>query len=62
MINTLEKLLEWGGLKRDVAFLVLGGASLLVSIFCRGSCPSTLPGRRWCSAACPSSWKPSWGW
>ena len=39
MINTLEKLLEWGGLKRDVAFLVLGGASLLVSIFCPGQLP-----------------------
>lgn len=39
MIKTLEKLLEWGGLKRDVAFLVLGGASLLVSIFCPGQLP-----------------------
>ena len=34
MIKTLEKLLEWGGLRRDVAFLVVGGVSLLASIFC----------------------------
>ena len=32
-MEKLEALLEWGGVKKDVVCLVLGGASLLVSIF-----------------------------
>ena len=32
-MEKLEALLDWGGTKKDVAFLILGGASLLVSIF-----------------------------
>ena len=32
-MEKLEALLEWGGVKRDVICLVLGGISLLVSIF-----------------------------
>ena len=32
-MEKLEALLEWGGLRKDVVCLVLGGASLLVSIF-----------------------------
>ncbi len=31
-MKTLEKLLEWGGVKREVVCLVLGGAGLLASI------------------------------
>ncbi len=31
-MKTLEALLEWGGIKKDVAFLVIAGASLLVSL------------------------------
>ena len=32
-MDRLEALLEWGGVKKDVVCLVLGGISLLVSIF-----------------------------
>lgn len=32
-MEKLEALLEWGGVKKDVICLVLGGISLLVSIF-----------------------------
>ena len=32
-MEKLEALLEWGGVKKDVAFLILGAVSLLVSIF-----------------------------
>lgn len=33
MIRKLEKILEWGGTKKDITFLVIGGISLLISIF-----------------------------
>ena len=33
IIGKLEELLEWGGTKKDVVCLVLGGLSLIVSIF-----------------------------
>ena len=32
-MKQLEQLLEWGGMKRDIVFLILSGAALLVSIF-----------------------------
>ncbi|MCC2253801.1 cation-translocating P-type ATPase [Ruminococcus sp. CLA-AA-H200] len=32
-MKKLEELLEWGGTKRDIAFLVISGAALLMSIF-----------------------------
>ncbi len=32
-LQKLEELLEWGGTKRDIAFLVISGAALLLSIF-----------------------------
>ena len=32
-MKKLEQLLEWGGTKRDIAFLVISGAALLMSIF-----------------------------
>lgn len=32
-MEKLEALLEWGGVRKDIACLVLGGISLLVSIF-----------------------------
>ena len=32
-LQKLEELLEWGGTKRDIAFLVVSGAALLLSIF-----------------------------
>ena len=32
-LKKLEHLLEWGGIKRDIIFLVLSGLSLLASIF-----------------------------
>ena len=31
-MEKLEKLLEWGGVRKDILFLVIGGASLLVSL------------------------------
>ena len=33
IIEKLESLLEWGGTKKDVTCLVLGGISLIISIF-----------------------------
>lgn len=32
-MKKLEELLEWGGTKKDIAFLVISGISLLLSIF-----------------------------
>ena len=32
-MENLEEILEWGGVKRDVIFLIISGASLLLSIF-----------------------------
>lgn len=32
-LQKLEELLEWGGTKKDIAFLVISGAALLLSIF-----------------------------
>ncbi len=32
-MEKLESLLEWGGVRRDIIFLVIGGISLLISIF-----------------------------
>ena len=32
-MDKLEALLEWGGMKKDIICLVLGGISLLISIF-----------------------------
>ena len=32
-MQKLEQLLEWGGTKRDIAFLILSGLALLLSIF-----------------------------
>lgn len=32
-LHKLEELLEWGGVKRDVVFLVISGSALLLSIF-----------------------------
>ena len=32
-LQKLEELLEWGGIKRDVVFLVISGSALLLSIF-----------------------------
>lgn len=33
MIHTLERFLEWGGVKKAVTCLVFSGIALLVSIF-----------------------------
>lgn len=33
MIETMEKLLEWGGMKRDIVFLVISAIAVLVSLF-----------------------------
>lgn len=32
-LHKLEELLEWGGIKRDIVFLVISGSALLLSIF-----------------------------
>lgn len=33
MVHKFEEILEWGGTKKDITLLVLGGISLLISIF-----------------------------
>lgn len=33
MIETMEKLLEWGGMKRDIVFLIISAIAVLVSLF-----------------------------
>ena len=32
-MRQLEKILEWGGVKRDISFLVISGIALVLSIF-----------------------------
>lgn len=39
MIEKLEKLLEWGGVRRDAAFLAISGAALAASFFGYGGLP-----------------------
>ena len=38
-MKQLERFLEWGGAKKDIAFLVISGAALLVSILCGSALP-----------------------
>ncbi len=33
MIGFLEKVLEWGGMKRDVVSLIISAVAVLVSLF-----------------------------
>lgn len=33
MIEAMEKLLEWGGMKRDIAFLIISAVAVLTSLF-----------------------------
>lgn len=32
-MEKLEELLEWGGIKRDIVFLILSGLALIASMF-----------------------------
>lgn len=32
-MKTIEKILEWGGTKRDIAFLIISGVALFLDIF-----------------------------
>lgn len=32
-MKKLEELLEWGGVKKDITFLIISGIALLLSIF-----------------------------
>ena len=57
MIHTLERFLEWGGVKKAVTYLVFSGIALLVSIFdLLPQLPLTPPGQLSSSAVSPSSW------
>lgn len=38
-MKQLEQFLEWGGMKKEIAFLVISGAALLAGIFCGSSFP-----------------------
>ena len=38
-MEKLEDILNWGGIKRDIIFLVISGIALLISIFNLGSLP-----------------------
>ena len=38
-MKQLERFLEWGGTKKDIALLILSGAALLVSILCGSALP-----------------------
>ena len=55
LIHTLERFLEWGGVKKAVTCLVFSGIALLVSIF---DLLPQLPS----SAVSPSSWRQSSAW
>ena len=33
MIEAMEKLLEWGGMKRDISFLFISAIAVLISLF-----------------------------
>lgn len=56
-MEKLEALLDWGGTRKDVACLVLGGAALLASLFDWLPCPLTRPGSPLSCAGSPSCWR-----
>ena len=37
-MQKLEQLLEWGGTRRDIVFLILSGLALLLSLFPASGC------------------------
>ena len=60
MIHTLERFLEWGGVKKAVTCLVFSGIALLVSIFdLLPQLPFDAAWQLSSSAVSPSSWRQS---
>ena len=60
LIHTLERFLEWGGVKKAVTCLVFSGIALLVSIF--DLLPQLPFDAAWAAAVSPSSWRQSSAW
>ena len=61
-ISKLEELLELGGMKRDVVFLILGGLSLIFSLAGLEILPLIRRGLRLFFVVFPLFWKRLWGW
>lgn len=59
-VNRMERLLALGGTRRDILFLVLSGAALLVSLFGVSPLPFDMAGLPSSCAACPLSRGRSW--
>ena len=57
LMNKLEHLLDWGGMRRDVIFLIISGLSLLASIFDLFPLPLMRHGSPLFSVAFRLSWK-----
>ena len=56
-MKKLEELLEWGGTKRDITFLILSAAALLASIFGFQPLPFDMAGYLSSYAESLSSWR-----
>ena len=63
-MKQLERILEWGGIRRDIAFLVISGIALLASLLPLPPLPFdpawiAMPSS---CAVCPLFWKRSLAW
>ena len=56
-MKKLEEILEWGGVKRDITFLVLSGAALLLSILGYSPFPFDMAWVAVILCGIPSFWK-----
>lgn len=58
LVEKLESLLDLGGMKKDIAFLVISALALIASLTgVLSELPFDPPGAPSCSAASPSFWK-----
>ena len=62
LMEKLERLLELGGTKKDIALLAIGGIALVCSLLKRQPLPLIWRGSQSYCAACRSYWRQSSGW
>ncbi len=62
LMEKLEHLLELGGIKKDIALLVISGIAVVLSLLGVRPFPLTWPGSPSSCAASPSFWRPSSAW
>lgn len=56
-VKKLEALMEIGGIKKDICFLVISGIALIISIFKSDPAALTQPGLPLFCVVFPLSWK-----